>query len=863
MSGLLTAPAPPDRPRGAGWLAHRLRPDAGIALGLALAVLSLYLRTLAPSVLRIFDDCLEFQVVCPTLGIAHPTGYPLYTLLGWLCVQIIPIGDAAYRVNVFSALCGAITVGLVYLAVVAGLPMCHPFTTQKLPLTPALSPQGGGGQCPLPGRERVRVRVGRFWTARIAGLVAGGTLAASSTFWEYSTVAEVYTLNAAFLAAMAFLLLRWAGARSRTTLLLAALCFGLSLAHHRTMLLLAPVFLLFVAALDWRALFQDPLRRLAATLLPLLLYLYIPWRGLYTTSLDGQYQNTPAGFFQWTLGLYSAWWQRVDSWAELGANLAAYRDLVLADFTIVGVLLALAGFLWLLWRQRPLALFLGLSYAGLTAFSVVYRGIGGFPDFFFIAPHVFLVMLVGVGIYALSSVFSPQSSVLSPQSSVFSPQSSVPSPQSARYAGRRQLATCLLPIACCLLLLSLPLFLLFTNFPARDVSRDTAARDAGRDVMSQPLEEGAAIVGLLGETTLVRYFQWTQGLRPDLVPIAADSEEARLAAVAEQLATGRAVYLTRPLPGAAGRWHLSSVGPLIRVRPGPVTDPPAVQHPCDVQYAHGVRLLGYDIVALNDGTEGPLPVESGQRVRVTLYWQATRVITDELLVFVHVLAPRADGHRLGQDDAPPVRGCYPATAWRPGEIVADAHDVRVLPGAPPGAYRLRVGWETPDGRALDVTAGSDVVGEFAVRRPAEPPSVEGTIAHPTHVEFGNVLVLRGHDLEPVTARPGDPVAFALLWQARDAPGADYGLVVRLVAADGRAQAGADAPLSPGYPSSRWAAGEVVRAYAAFVVPPDAAPGVYRLELGLRGPDGRLLPRTWWFLPLGGDVAELQRITVEP
>jgi hypothetical protein len=41
------------------------------------ASLALYAATAAPSVATIFDDSLEFQVVWPTLGIGHPSGYPL------------------------------------------------------------------------------------------------------------------------------------------------------------------------------------------------------------------------------------------------------------------------------------------------------------------------------------------------------------------------------------------------------------------------------------------------------------------------------------------------------------------------------------------------------------------------------------------------------------------------------------------------------------------------------------------------------------------------------------------------------------------------------------------------------------------
>ncbi len=61
-----------------------------------------YLYTLAPSVSTIFDDTLEFQVVIPQLGIAHPTGYPLFVLLGKL-FTLLPVGDIAYRTNLLSA----------------------------------------------------------------------------------------------------------------------------------------------------------------------------------------------------------------------------------------------------------------------------------------------------------------------------------------------------------------------------------------------------------------------------------------------------------------------------------------------------------------------------------------------------------------------------------------------------------------------------------------------------------------------------------------------------------------------------------------------------------------------------------------
>jgi len=97
--------------------APRLRYTAILIAGmLFIAGLALYIATLAPSVVTIFDDSLEFQLITYQLGIAHPTGYPLYTLLGKL-FTFIPVGNVAYRVNLMSAVFGAATVALTYLLI--------------------------------------------------------------------------------------------------------------------------------------------------------------------------------------------------------------------------------------------------------------------------------------------------------------------------------------------------------------------------------------------------------------------------------------------------------------------------------------------------------------------------------------------------------------------------------------------------------------------------------------------------------------------------------------------------------------------------------------------------------------------------
>ena len=76
------------------------RLDFAISLSLFSAVFTLYIRTLAPSLL--YGDSAEFQTTAYTLGIGHPTGYPIYMLIAKL-FTFLPVGEIAYRVNLFSA----------------------------------------------------------------------------------------------------------------------------------------------------------------------------------------------------------------------------------------------------------------------------------------------------------------------------------------------------------------------------------------------------------------------------------------------------------------------------------------------------------------------------------------------------------------------------------------------------------------------------------------------------------------------------------------------------------------------------------------------------------------------------------------
>jgi len=175
----------------------------GVALLVVLCALAVYLSTLAPSVTT--EDSGELVTAAATWGVAHPPGYPLYCLLLQPFVRV-PFWSPAYGANLASAVLGALAAG---------------------------------------GVTLIALRLGA--PARFAA--AGGLLwAFARDVWAQSVVAEVYTLNALLLVTIVLLVLRFSEERSMRDLYLAAGLFGLALANHYPLMLLAlPALLVFVA----------------------------------------------------------------------------------------------------------------------------------------------------------------------------------------------------------------------------------------------------------------------------------------------------------------------------------------------------------------------------------------------------------------------------------------------------------------------------------------------------------------------------------------------------------------------------------------------------------------------------------------
>jgi hypothetical protein len=79
----------------------------------------------------------------------------------------------------------------------------------------------------------------------------------------------------------------------------------------------------------------------------------------------------------------------------------------------------------------------------------------------------------------------------------------------------------------------------------------------------------------------------------------------------------------------------------------------------------------------------------GETLRLALYWQATRQLPLDYVVYVHLLD--AQGGKAAQRDLQPLNGSLPTSRWQAGQLIRDDQDLPIPPGTPPGSYRLVVG----------------------------------------------------------------------------------------------------------------------------------------------------------------------------
>jgi hypothetical protein len=187
-------------------------------------------------------DTAELQGVPYMLGIAHPTGFPLYTLVGYVWSHVVAIGSIAFRMNAMSGVAIAITALAAY----------------------AVAREIGASR----------------WIALFATL----WFAFTQDVWAHAARAEAQDLAVVCQAIAIYAFLRWMRSGEARWFACAFTLCGLAMAAHPNALWLLPG--LLIGSLVAR---RKPSLRLAGVSVALMLaglalYLYLPLRSAYVVA---------------------------------------------------------------------------------------------------------------------------------------------------------------------------------------------------------------------------------------------------------------------------------------------------------------------------------------------------------------------------------------------------------------------------------------------------------------------------------------------------------------------------------------------------------------------------------------------------
>ena len=490
---------------GSGWWYAIADLRTMVAFGLPFA---LYFLTLAPTIYNL--DSAELTTAAATGGIVRATGYPLYLMLGYLW-SWLPLGDVGYRLNLFSAFNGALTVALA---------------------------------------ERIFRRWGIGAWATFGSL---GLLACAPYFWALSLIAEVYTLHTALMAAIILLLLRWADTPTPHRLAWIGLAVGLSLGHHAATVLLIPGCVWYILTVAPRRAFslRSIVYALTGLFLGLTAYLYLPWR--YSTlpafNYAGRYDalgiftpvnlHTPAGLWWLVSGQAFAGEMLAYQGSELWAETTHFGVQLWRSFFAIGIGPGLLGVLVLLRRDWRLAGMTLLMFGCSAAFYIDYRVVD--KNTMFLPTYLVWALWLGVGYQRLLDWTDP----------------------AHRHNLRTWLETWLLRAV----MVGAVLFVLVWNWQLVDQSGDWSTRSRGETVL-RLVEPNALIFDWWDTVPVIEYLQLVENRRPDVQAInrfLIDPKDMRQ--LIQYEVARRPVYIDMLPSELRHVIKAEPVGPIYRLRP--------------------------------------------------------------------------------------------------------------------------------------------------------------------------------------------------------------------------------------------------------------------------------------------------------
>lgn len=313
-------------------------------LGVFLPTLILYLVTSYPVVAYI--DSGELAMVNGTLGIAHPTGYPLYTLLGRI-FSLLPLQLITTQ-SLLGAICTAAAVTGFFFIVASVLR--------------------------LDSRQSSAVDKRRHKSLSVR-MPAALVLAVSPLLWSQGVTNEVYGLHLLFLSLLLFLILQPYRLRN---LIIGGYLLGLSFGNHMSTVLIVPAVIAYLF-INRKSIFESMSPIFGAVLAGFLgasIYLYLPIRSSLDPIFNWGHPTTWGSFVRHVSGWQYQVWMFNRGASELLGQLGKFAGILFDQFPLPFWGFVAVGIYYGFKLHRQLVIYPAL----LLIFNIIYSLNFSIPD---------------------------------------------------------------------------------------------------------------------------------------------------------------------------------------------------------------------------------------------------------------------------------------------------------------------------------------------------------------------------------------------------------------------------------------------------------------------------------------------------
>ncbi len=349
------------------------------AIFTSLIVFIIYLFTLAPSVIQI--DSGELAAVQATLGIAHPTGYPLFTLVGYLFLKIPLPFTKIFQANLLTAIWCSLSIF---------------FFVKSVEIIFNNLKQNNLAQ---KTKQRIKIFETGFTKDQVLISIYTGAfyLAFSKTFWMQSTSVEVYSLQAFLFSLILFFTIRayYSSNKKYSQWIFVGLALALGFSNHMTTILILPfaaVLFFIKEKFTYRSLKIIGFSATASLPVLVLFYLYLPIRAASQPILNwGNPVNFENFWRHFTGKQYQVW--LFASFEAAGKQFKYFLSNFPAEFAYVGLVLGILGIVFLFKKERKLFIALVTTFIFTVLYSINYD-IVDIDSYFLLAYIIFSIFIV-------------------------------------------------------------------------------------------------------------------------------------------------------------------------------------------------------------------------------------------------------------------------------------------------------------------------------------------------------------------------------------------------------------------------------------------------------------------------------------